>query len=356
MFCGQKKPEAAVEERTGLTVVAVDLVNPDRTSFPVLGGKVRPAPLSSVREGTSFSVLTVFSSSPVDMQAAKSEVGKVRARDKTVFIMVFVESGRILALDRFNLFQLGCNMVTDCHEASGHVLSLIERQETERARGGRKVFICPFCGMQDLSEEILWRHCPLYHVDRPNERQQPCTACPVASNALQVHIHEDHRPKSAGPSDAQIPPQSLHSFALVVVRHPTTKRFLLVQEFAQSGFWLPGGRVDGSERLEKAAIRETMEEAGVEVELKGLFRVEYSPKRGYSRMRVIFYAEPKDLEAKPKSIPDFESAGAAWVSEDELHGLPLRGGEPAQWICYLSKGGQIFPLSVLTLEGAPAMP
>ena len=33
----------------------------------------------------------------------------------------------------------------------------------------------------------------------------------------------------------------LSCFSLVVCRHPLTGAFLVVQEFANSGFWLPGG-------------------------------------------------------------------------------------------------------------------
>ena len=50
-------------------------------------------------------------------------------------------------------------------------------------------------------------------------------------------------------------------------------RFLLVQEFADIGFWLPGGRVDPGESFQEAAIREAKEEAGVDVKLTGIMRV-----------------------------------------------------------------------------------
>lgn len=66
-----------------------------------------------------------------------------------------------------------------------------------------------------------------------------------------------------------------------------------------------------------------MEEAGVDVELKGILAVEYHPcgvqdrggsdgPRNLVRMRVVFYAEPTEeyLHRPPKSIPDFESAGS----------------------------------------------
>ena len=108
---------------------------------------------------------------------------------------------------------------------------------------------------------------------------------------------------------------------MAVVRRKSDGKFLLVQEFCSSGYWLPGGGVDPGEDLDKAAIRETLEEAGVEIELKGILRMEYSPKTKYSRLRVIFYGEPVDDSARAKTIPDFESVGACWVSIDDLSSL-----------------------------------
>ena len=62
---------------------------------------------------------------------------------------------------------------------------------------------------------------------------------------------------------------------------------------------MPGGAVDAGEGLKHAAHRECLEEAGVEIELKGILAFEYHPcgKLHHDdsylvRMRVIFYAEP----------------------------------------------------------------
>lgn len=55
------------------------------------------------------------------------------------------------------------------------------------------------------------------------------------------------------------------------------------------------------------------------MELKGILAVEYSPfPNGGARERIIFYAHPKDVNAVPKTIPDFESLGAEWISFDEM--------------------------------------
>jgi 8-oxo-dGTP pyrophosphatase MutT (NUDIX family) len=51
---------------------------------------------------------------------------------------------------------------------------------------------------------------------------------------------------------------------------------------------LPGGRVDPGENLTRAAIRETREEAGVDVELCGVLSLQYTPRRSHVRLRVIF--------------------------------------------------------------------
>jgi 8-oxo-dGTP pyrophosphatase MutT (NUDIX family) len=53
-------------------------------------------------------------------------------------------------------------------------------------------------------------------------------------------------------------------------RTPSTGKFLLVQEFGASGWWLPGGRIDPGEDFARAAVRECQEEAGVLVELTGV--------------------------------------------------------------------------------------
>jgi ADP-ribose pyrophosphatase YjhB (NUDIX family) len=179
-----------------------------------------------------------------------------------------------------------------------------------------------------------------------------------------VHIHEAHPPRSNSiitnqsfPSSSSSPaaaaavtssrapfPQinQLYNFSLVICRHPLTGKFLLCQEFANQGFWCPGGAVDCGEVLTIAAKRETIEEAGVDIDLKGILAIEYNPvgvsQRTHNyivRLRVIFYAEPSmelGMNQLPKSSPDYESAGACWCSYEEIqNSIKLRGSEPKRW-------------------------
>ena len=137
-------------------------------------------------------------------------------------------------------------------------------------------------------------------------------------------------------------------YAPVVVRRGA--QFLVVEERGHGGgFYLPAGGVEPGERFEEAALRETREEAGLDVILEGIVRVEYRPVPDGARMRVLFVARPVD-DTPPKSRPDEHSLGARWVTLDELATLPQRGDEIMALVRHVESGGQIFPLSALTSE------
>lgn len=147
------------------------------------------------------------------------------------------------------------------------------------------------------------------------------------------------------------PPIPSYFYALVVVRKGD--RFLLVDELHKKGGWyLPAGRAEAGEDVCDAARRETLEESGVPVVLDGILRVELTPLPEITRCRVFFLAHPADDRA-PKSVPDKESLGAAWVGLDQLATLKLRGREVVDVLGYVAAGGTVYPLSLLTAEGAP---
>jgi len=142
---------------------------------------------------------------------------------------------------------------------------------------------------------------------------------------------------------------------LVICRNKQGK-WLSVKECRNNGWWLPGGLVNPPENFYQAAIRECQEEAGIDIKIKGILRVEYSIRymnyHNYQRLTLVFYAEPIDENQKPKSFADNESEEAQWHSVEEL--LALRQGKPGWrgpelylWATYLEKGGAIYPLSCL---------
>jgi 8-oxo-dGTP pyrophosphatase MutT (NUDIX family) len=146
--------------------------------------------------------------------------------------------------------------------------------------------------------------------------------------------------------------------ALVIVRNAEGK-WLCVKETDDRGWWVAGGLVDPPESFQEAAIRETKEEGGIDVVLKGLLRMEYQIDKSdnYQRLKAIFYAEPKDQEQKPKDFKDSESDEAKYLTLKEIEGLAQgepgwRGPELYEWPKYIEDGGVIFPLEVLDYEGS----
>ena len=114
--------------------------------------------------------------------------------------------------------------------------------------------------------------------------------------------------------------------------------------------------MEPGETFIKAAQRETLEESGIPVTIDGIVRIEHLPNiDGMTRMRVIFTANPQD-NTPPKNHPDEHSLKAAWVTLTEMKSLPLRGDEIFDLFHYVANDGPIYPLKLLTHEGAPFLP
>lgn len=280
-------------------------------------------------------------------------INHVRSVDKTrkIFMVIYSMTASNNANTRLHCLDTsGCNMVTNCSSSLIKALDKINLIINDK-KGKMK---CPLCETGDLSEDGLWLHLPLYHINEDPKVMKSIKKCPKCDKNpapnLQVHYRNLHGPCGRGEIKSEdYEGVELHAFALVVVHRKEDNKFLLVQEFARSGYWLPGGRVDAGEKLSEAAIRETLEEAGVDVVLKGILTIQFNHSHG--RLRIIYYAEPLNKDQKPKSIPDYESVGACYVSAEEIEKLPLRGSEPLKWINqYLLKGGVIYPLEIMSKE------
>ena len=141
-------------------------------------------------------------------------------------------------------------------------------------------------------------------------------------------------------------------YALVVVRRG--RRFAIVQEVQGAREWsLPTGRMEPGETMVQGVLRETREEAGIEVALEGVIRVEHSVReRGDARVRAIFVARPVD-DAPLKTHADEHSLAARWVTREELAALEMRSPEVASLFAYLERGGPVYPLSILADERSP---
>lgn len=139
-------------------------------------------------------------------------------------------------------------------------------------------------------------------------------------------------------------------FVVVAVRKDD--RWLLVHETKHGQRWyFPAGRVEPGEDLLSAARRETLEEAGIQIEFDGIIRIEHTAQAdGTARCRLVLLAHPAD-DTPPKSVPDDESLESKWFTLPEVRTLRLRGEEVYDLLRYLSDKPVIAPLSLLAGEG-----
>jgi 8-oxo-dGTP pyrophosphatase MutT (NUDIX family) len=104
---------------------------------------------------------------------------------------------------------------------------------------------------------------------------------------------------------------------------------LLLVRRRDSGAWeLPGGQVDVGETAVQAAVRETAEEAGVQVEVTGLAGLFTDPGHvvravsGLVRQQFALVFRARVLEGVAHG-DQHETSAAAWVPVRDLDALPI---------------------------------
>lgn len=97
-------------------------------------------------------------------------------------------------------------------------------------------------------------------------------------------------------------------------------RFLFVEEIKGGRAVLnqPAGHLDPNESLQRAAVRETLEETGWDVELTSVVGIYLytAPSNGVTYQRICFAA--KALRHHPEDQLDEGIVGAVWLTRDEL--------------------------------------
>ncbi|MBG6286430.1 NUDIX hydrolase [Pseudomonas nitroreducens] len=128
-------------------------------------------------------------------------------------------------------------------------------------------------------------------------------------------------------------------------------RFLLVEEMSadkKQVFNQPAGHLEANESLLEAAVRETLEETGWDVELTAVTGIYLytAPSNGVTYQRVCFAARP--LRHHSERALDDGILGARWLTRDEL------AAQPERWRSYLVLrciddylAGERFPLTLI---------
>lgn len=105
------------------------------------------------------------------------------------------------------------------------------------------------------------------------------------------------------------------------------KRVLLIRR-TDNGLWaIPGGAQEFGEYIAETAIRETLEETGVQIEVAGLVGIYTNPHHvvaytdGEVRQQFSICFRARYVGGKP--TPSSESSEVRWVRRDELTTLPI---------------------------------
>lgn len=106
--------------------------------------------------------------------------------------------------------------------------------------------------------------------------------------------------------------------ALVFRRHHGNIELLLIRN-ANGGRWsFPKGHVEENETEEETAIREIMEETGIEVSIQSNFRevITYTPKKDITKDVIYFLARAVTFDYTPQVE---EVARIKWVEINNAH-------------------------------------
>jgi NADH pyrophosphatase NudC (nudix superfamily) len=107
-------------------------------------------------------------------------------------------------------------------------------------------------------------------------------------------------------------------------------KYLLVQEKKETarGLWnLPAGRVDIGETIEQAAVRETYEESGYNVELVAKLRVEHNDAQ-----RPVLHSFKAKIVSGALRFPKDELLDAQWFTFEEIEALQGTGKLRTAWV------------------------
>eukprot|EP00929_Paragymnodinium_shiwhaense_P049564 TRINITY_DN24999_c0_g1_i3.p1 TRINITY_DN24999_c0_g1~~TRINITY_DN24999_c0_g1_i3.p1 ORF type:complete len:352 (+),score=51.83 TRINITY_DN24999_c0_g1_i3:79-1056(+) len=288
--------DAIADEKSITAVAAATQVLGSATAVTVLPAGTPSAP------GNWRVAVVLATATDCYTDACLKALRELRRQSRTTFLVMFAPLLIHDPVFRIYAFLAGARMVTSHSSELEEALRRLARSESNVGP-----FACPQCGLPGLTEDGLHLHHHLYHTVDPNDEYDcPICGCEEPRPNFAVHLHNLHGP----PAEREPAHAPYTAFVWVVARRHDGK-FLMVNEPAGisggiPGYWLPAGRVDSGESLAAAAVRETLEEGGVEVRITGVLRFML---KGRSRPlpRIVFMAEPVDeMATVAKTVPDWD--------------------------------------------------
>ena len=134
-------------------------------------------------------------------------------------------------------------------------------------------------------------------------------------------------PKTDYYDDPDAPAPNSLVVAVAVVAVDDQDRVLLIERTDNDKWALPGGAQELGESVREAAVRETREETGIEVEVSGVVGIYSDPRHviayddGEVRQEFSICLRARVIGGSPRSSD--ESRTVRWVSPAELEQLPI---------------------------------
>ncbi|KAL6065701.1 8-hydroxy-dADP phosphatase [Balamuthia mandrillaris] len=188
-------------------------------------------------------------------------VEAVRQADERTFIAVHSWTAANSAHTRLACFDKGANMVTASTSDLLSTLTVIAAQGTNN--NNETVYQCPTCGLENLTAFQLYAHHPLYHVNptpQPSALSAPTRGTKRKSGADSLYICSMSTPR-------------LEHISKTRLSHVNLAKLILFHQIQTSNILSLDICICVGETGE-AAIRETKEEAGIDIELTGVLRIE----------------------------------------------------------------------------------
>ncbi|AXH15901.1 DNA mismatch repair protein MutT [Malaciobacter mytili LMG 24559] len=115
--------------------------------------------------------------------------------------------------------------------------------------------------------------------------------------------------------NAIIPTAANHTLGVGVVVINDNEELLVIKErISKAGYKLPGGHIDNGELISAAAVRETFEETGIEVQFESIISLGHFYPHQFSQSNLYVLCKAKPLSYEIKIKDTYEIQDAKWVN------------------------------------------